>query len=46
MIDHLVTPTSCPEPLYKNYSALGLRKITVIIKAIVEAINLPHVVFI
>jgi hypothetical protein len=27
----------CPEPFYKNSSALGLRKITVIIKAIVEA---------
>jgi hypothetical protein len=33
----------CPEPLYKNSSALGLAKITVIIKTVVEAFLLPCV---
>jgi hypothetical protein len=31
----------CPEPLSKIFLALGLRKITVIIKAVVEAQELP-----
>jgi hypothetical protein len=34
----------CPEPLYKKSSVLGLRKITVIIKAVVEAVKLPCIV--
>jgi hypothetical protein len=40
----MLHPFFCPEPLYKNFSVLGLRKITEIIKAVVEAMKLPNVV--
>jgi hypothetical protein len=41
----MLHPFLCPEQFSKNLPVLGLRKITVIIKAVVEAVELGCVEF-